>query len=62
MRFVASLPDAGHTRSDLTNERVKFWPVFSYLIVYDPKARPVEIVRVFHARRDVSIILDLQDE
>jgi toxin ParE1/3/4 len=35
MRFAATNPEVGHVREDLTGEPVKFWPVFSYLIVYD---------------------------
>jgi len=37
---------------------VRFWPVFSYLIVYDPLKKPVEIVRVLHGKRDVEEILE----
>jgi hypothetical protein len=33
-------------RRDLTSLPVKFWSVFSYLIVYDPAAGPIAIVRV----------------
>jgi toxin ParE1/3/4 len=57
-RLLASRPDAGHFRPDLTPLPVKFWPVFSYLVVYEPTARPVAIVRVLHSRRDVETILD----
>jgi plasmid stabilization system protein ParE len=35
-----------------------FWSVFSYLIVYNPAKRPVEIVRVLHGKRDVERILN----
>ena len=38
-RLLASHPEAGHLRNDLTPLPVKFWPVFSYLIVYDPRHR-----------------------
>ena len=31
-RLLASHPDAGHLRKDLTPLPVKFWPVFSYLM------------------------------
>ncbi len=58
LRLLASAPDAGHRREDLTAAPVKFWAVFSYLIVYDPVPRPIQIVRVLHASRDVSAILD----
>jgi plasmid stabilization system protein ParE len=57
LRLLAEHPEAGHFRRDLTPLPVKFWSVFSYLIVYDHTARPVAIVRVFHGRRDVRAIL-----
>ena len=56
-RLLASHPEAGHFRRDLTPLPVKFWTVFSYLIVYDPSARPLAIVRVLHGRREVETIL-----
>jgi plasmid stabilization system protein ParE len=57
MRFLGENPGAGHIREDLTDDPVKFWPVFSYLIVYDPEKRPVEIVRVLHGALDIPTIL-----
>jgi len=56
-RLLASQPGAGHGRQDLTALPVKFWPVFSYLIVYDPAVTPLGIVRVLDGRRDVEAIL-----
>jgi toxin ParE1/3/4 len=62
MQFLATTPEAGHLRQDLTDHPVKFWPVFSYLIVYDPTPRPLEVVRVLHAARDVAAILETPDK
>jgi toxin ParE1/3/4 len=62
MRFFARQPDAGHFREDLTDAPVRFWSVFSYLVVYDPRKRPIEIVRVLHGNRDVAAILDTATE
>jgi antitoxin ParD1/3/4/toxin ParE1/3/4 len=56
-QLLASRPEAGHLRQDLTPLPVKFWPVFSYLIVYDPAARPLAVARLLHGRRDVRAIL-----
>jgi len=58
IRLVAKNPEAGHVREDLTDDFVKFWSVFSYLIVYDPTKKPVEIIRVLHGKRDVEEILN----
>jgi len=57
MTALGRTPSIGHSRTDLTEDSVKFWSVFSYLIVYDPATKPVEIVRVLHASRDVGRIL-----
>jgi toxin ParE1/3/4 len=56
--FLAVTPGAGHYRKDLTNEDVKFFSVYSYLIVYRPAAKPLQIVSTLHGRRDVEKILD----
>ena len=55
--LLTDRPDLGHAREDLTNLPVKFWPVFSYLIVYSPNARPIEIIRVLHGAQDVGNLL-----
>ena len=57
-RFLAANPEAGHRREDLTDAPVKFWSVFSYLIIYDPAKRPIEILKVVHAARDIPSLLD----
>jgi len=55
--FVAKTPGVGHLRKDLTNEPVKFFPVYSYLIVYRPETNPLQIIAILHGRRDVERIL-----
>ena len=57
IRMLGDRPGAGHRRPDLTDQPVRFWPVYSYLIVYDPEKRPIEIVRVLHGARDIREIL-----
>lgn len=57
MRRLAQLPEIGHLREDLADEALRFWPVRSYLIIYRPDERPVQIVRVLSARRDVAELL-----
>jgi len=54
---LAETPEVGHSREDLTNRPVKFWSVFSYLIVYDSTSVPVTIIAVLHGARDVEHIL-----
>jgi len=57
MRRLAIHPQLGHLRSDLADEPLRFWQVFSYLIIYRPETDPLEVVRVLHASRDVRSLL-----
>jgi toxin ParE1/3/4 len=57
MCFLAGTPGAGHRRKDLTDEQVKFFPVYSYLIVYRPDTKPLQIASILHGRRDLERIL-----
>jgi toxin ParE1/3/4 len=54
---LAKSPGIGHWRKDLTDEAVKFFPVYSYLIVYRPDTRPLHIVAILQGRRDVEQVL-----
>jgi plasmid stabilization system protein ParE len=56
-QFLAENPRIGHIREDLTSEPVWFWPVGSYLLIYDPASKPLAIVRVLHGARDVPSLL-----
>ena len=55
--LLASRPDIGHLREDLTDRPLKFWSVYSYLVVYDPASDPLAIIAVLHGARDVAQIL-----
>jgi plasmid stabilization system protein ParE len=57
IRFLAENPGGGHWRRNLTEEPVKFFPVYSYLVVYRPDTKPLQIVSILHGRRDVEQIL-----
>jgi toxin ParE1/3/4 len=54
---LAERPGLGHSRQDLTDRPLKFWSVFSYLVVYDPESRPLTIIAVLHGARDVEKLL-----
>jgi antitoxin ParD1/3/4 len=56
--FLASHPDAGHWRRDLTDASVKFFPVYSYLIVYRHGTEPVQLVSILHGHRNLGHILE----
>ncbi len=46
-------PGAGHTRKDLTDEAVLFWPVGRYLVIYRPNQLGAEILAVTQGSRDI---------
>jgi plasmid stabilization system protein ParE len=56
--LIGENPNVGHLREDLTSRPVRFFPVFSYLVIYLPDTNPVQIVRVLGAAQDVKNILN----
>ena len=57
---LAERPRIGHFREDPADRRQRFFLVYSYLIVYRPESRPIQIVRILHAARDVRELLKEQ--
>jgi toxin ParE1/3/4 len=55
--FLAGSPGTGHWRKNLTDEPLKFFPVYSDLIIYRPDTKPLQVVSILHGRRDVEQIL-----
>jgi antitoxin ParD1/3/4 len=55
--FLARTPRAGHWRKNLTDVAVKFFAVYSYLIVYRPETKPLQVVSILHGHRNVERIL-----
>jgi plasmid stabilization system protein ParE len=59
--LIAEHPLQGHLRRDLTKLPVRFWslPKYpSYMIVYNPHAKPLAILRVLHGMRDLKRLLE----
>jgi plasmid stabilization system protein ParE len=40
--FLAEFPNGGHHRRDLTSAAVRFFSVYSYLIVYRTETKPLQ--------------------
>jgi len=57
-QLLAENPEVGHYREDLTSRAVRFFPVYSFMVVYVSGSKPVEIARIFGAAQDVKSILD----
>ena len=54
---LADAPGLGHRREDLTSSPVLFFTVWSYLIIYKPNTKPLEVARVVHGARDIESLL-----
>jgi antitoxin ParD1/3/4/toxin ParE1/3/4 len=59
---LSKSPGIGHMREELADRRHRFFPVYSYLIVYRFETKPLQVLRVLHAARDVQSILGLTSE
>jgi len=59
---LARQPGMGHTRPDLTDRGVRFWPEGSYLIVYRELPNALQVVGVLHGSRDVPEIMRKRPE
>lgn len=59
MTKLAKSPGIGHCREELTDKRHRFYLVYSYLIVYRNVTKPLQVIRVLHAARDVQSLLGL---
>ena len=46
LAYLAQFPGGGHWRRDLTDAEVRFFSVYSYLIVYRPEIKPLQIVAI----------------
>ena len=55
---LAASPRMGHRRSDLASGDVRFFPVYSYLIVYREALGPLQVIAILHGARDVGSILE----
>lgn len=56
-RTIARNPSVGHSRTDLTDKPVLFWPSNPYVIIYNPARKPVEIVRIVRGARHIPSLL-----
>jgi plasmid stabilization system protein ParE len=57
LAFLADTPGAGHWRRDLTDKPVRFFPIYSYLIVYLPETKPMQVISILHGHRDLRRLL-----
>ena len=51
------MPGQGHQRRDLTVRPVLFFPLYSFLVVYQADVSPIRIMAVLRGRRNAKRIL-----
>ena len=55
---LAEMPGSGWQRGEITGDRIRWWRVFSWIVLYDWEISPVTILRVIHTARALDRILD----
>ena len=54
---LAQTPGLGHARADLTKRPVLIFPMYSFLVIYQPDVKPIRILAVLRSRRDIRNVL-----
>jgi toxin ParE1/3/4 len=57
MHRLAEHPGLGHLREDRADEALRARTVHSYLVIYRPDARPLQVVRVLSGERHIAAAL-----
>ena len=58
MHRLAEHPGLGHLREDLADEALRVWTAHSFLVIYRPDARPLQVVRVLSGYRDIAALVE----
>ncbi|HEY3739831.1 MAG TPA: type II toxin-antitoxin system RelE/ParE family toxin [Bryobacteraceae bacterium] len=53
---LASSPGIGHFHEELLARKYRFWNFYSYVVVYAWEAKPIQIIRIVHGARDLSVL------
>jgi len=62
-RLLGQRPLSGRTQPELVGPHYRLWSLsFPYVLVYDPRPMPPQILRFVHTARDLaSLLADLSD-
>ncbi len=52
------MPGVGHRRKDVRNPRYRFWRANRFIIAYFPDTRPLQVIRIVGAQRDLRRLFD----
>ncbi|MEM6454500.1 MAG: type II toxin-antitoxin system RelE/ParE family toxin [Acidobacteriota bacterium] len=53
---LAYSPRMGRRRQQLTGDTLRWWPVARFMVLYDPEADPLTVLRILHGARDLNRI------
>lgn len=56
--MLGQTPGAGAIRRDLTGDDVRWWSVYKFMVLYEPTATGVMVLRVIHGARDLESMFD----
>ena len=57
LRGLADNPGIGRLREEWADRRHRFWPVYSYIIMYRPDTKPLQILRIISGYRSLAELL-----
>ena len=55
------VPGMWSVRSHLTGETIRWWPVFKFLVLYEPVADGIMVMRIVHGARNLDAIFATDD-
>ena len=55
---LAEMPGSGWKRGEITGERVRWWRVFNWIVLYEWKSSPITILRIVHSAQALERILN----
>lgn len=58
MARLVEVPGLGHVREDLGDPSLRVWTVHRYVIIYQPDAEPLTIVRVLSGYRNIGAMFE----
>lgn len=56
-RLLACQPGSGVKRPALTGNRVRWWFVFRWIVIYDPDITPLVVLRVIYGPQELEVLL-----
>lgn len=51
---LARIPQLGHVHEELGDDQARVYAVTGLLVIYDPSLKPLTVLRVVHAARDLQ--------